>query len=152
MTVTGEDLSTIPGMLGPRKADGSLPDVDFLKLKKGSRAIDKGENVGFPFAGNAPDLGAFEYGLSSSVVAKSSSSANISSSSSVTTSIVMRPGYFAKTFGLVTVFDLQGRYLGDLPAERLLGSSIINVLRTKFKFSGVYLVRRGRLLQRVNVW
>ena len=152
MTVTGEDLSTIPGMLGPRKADGSLPDVDFLKLKKGSRAIDKGENVGFPFAGNAPDLGAFEYGLSSSVVAKSSSSANISSSSSVTTSIVMRPGYSAKTFGLVAVFDLQGRHLGDLPAERLLGSSITNVLRTKFKFSGVYLVRRGRLLQRVNVW
>ena len=69
MTVTGEDLSTIPGMLGPRNADGSLPNVDFLKLKKGSRAIDKGEDLGFPFAGEAPDLGAFEYGLSSSSAA-----------------------------------------------------------------------------------
>ena len=73
MTVTGEDLSKIPGMLGPRNADGSLPNVDFLKLKKGSRAIDKGEDLGFPFAGEAPDLGAYEYGLSSSSFAGSSS-------------------------------------------------------------------------------
>jgi len=73
MTVTGKDLSTIPGMLGPRNADGSLPYVDFLKLKKGSRAIDKGEDLGFPFVGDAPDLGAFEYGLSSSSFAESSS-------------------------------------------------------------------------------
>ena len=69
MTVTGKDLSAIPGMLGPRNADGSLPSVGFLKLKKGSRAIDKGENLGFPYAGEAPDLGAFEYGLSSSSAA-----------------------------------------------------------------------------------
>ena len=79
MTVTGKDLSTIPGMLGPRNADGSLPNVDFLKLKKESRAIDKGEDLGFPFAGEAPDLGAFEYGLSSSSVASSSSTAESSS-------------------------------------------------------------------------
>jgi len=151
MTVTGKDLSTIPGMLGPRNADGSLPNVDFLKLKEGSRAIDKGENVGLPFAGEAPDLGAFEYGLSSSAVA-SSSSANVSSSSSVSTSIVMRPDYFANAFGLATVFDLQGRYLGILSAEQLRGSSITNALRIKFRAPGVYLVRRGRYLQRVNVW
>lgn len=61
MTITGEDLSTIAGALGPRKADGSLPNIDFLKLKAGSRAIDQGKDVGLPFAGNAPDLGAFEY-------------------------------------------------------------------------------------------
>jgi len=79
MTVTGKDLSTIPGMLGPRNADGSLPNVDFLKLKKGSRAIDKGEDLGFPFVGKAPDLGAFEYGLSSSSVASSSSATSSNS-------------------------------------------------------------------------
>lgn len=66
MTVTGKDLSTIAGILGPRNADGSLPNVGFLKLKKGSRAIDKGEDLGFPFVGEAPDLGAFEYGILSS--------------------------------------------------------------------------------------
>jgi hypothetical protein len=48
-------------LVAPRKADGSLPDIDFLKLRKGSKLIDKGINIGFPFKGKAPDLGAFEY-------------------------------------------------------------------------------------------
>jgi MYXO-CTERM domain-containing protein len=51
------------GALGPRQADGSFPNVDFLKLAAGSQMIDKGTNVGLPFAGTAPDLGAYEYGL-----------------------------------------------------------------------------------------
>lgn len=45
----------------PRKADGSLPDVDFMKLVSGSDLIDKGVNIGLPYNGSAPDLGAFEY-------------------------------------------------------------------------------------------
>jgi len=49
------------GVFGPRKQDGSLPDIDFMKPAKGSRLIDAGEDVGLPFNGNAPDLGAFEY-------------------------------------------------------------------------------------------
>ncbi len=79
MTTTGKDLSTIAGILGPRQADGSVPDVDFLKLKSSGQMIDKGVNIGLPYAGSAPDLGAYEYGLSSS----SSSSEIASSSSSV---------------------------------------------------------------------
>lgn len=50
------------GVLGPRKADGSLPDVDFLKLKAGSPLIDKGTDVMLPFVGGKPDLGADEFG------------------------------------------------------------------------------------------
>ena len=95
MTVTGKDLSTIPGMLGPRNADGSLPNVDFLKLKEGSRAINKGEDVGLPFEGSAPDLGAFEYG-------------------SQVTSIAARPNRSTEMPGSAAVFDLQGRHLGTL--------------------------------------
>lgn len=45
---------------GPRQADGSLPDSDFLKLSPGSDLIDTGVDVGEPFNGSAPDLGAFE--------------------------------------------------------------------------------------------
>lgn len=44
-----------------RNADGSLPDVDFLKLVPSSDLIDQGVDVGLPFNGAAPDLGAFEY-------------------------------------------------------------------------------------------
>jgi uncharacterized repeat protein (TIGR02059 family) len=50
-----------------RKSDGSLPDINFSKLKTGSALIDKGIDVGLPFAGNAPDLGAFETGGAPSV-------------------------------------------------------------------------------------
>ena len=76
-------------------ADGSLPNVDFLKLKEGSRAIDKGEDVGLPFEGSAPDLGAFEYG-------------------SQVTSIAARPNRSTEMPGSAAVFDLQGRHLGTL--------------------------------------
>ena len=45
---------------GPRNADGSLPNSNFLRLALDSNLIDAGTNVGFPFNGLAPDLGAFE--------------------------------------------------------------------------------------------
>ena len=159
MTVTGEDLSTIPGMLGLRNADGSLPEVDFLKLKKGSRAIDKGEDVGLPFAGKAPDLGAFEYGMpASSSVAKSSSSAGKSSSSArkssssskKSSSIVMQAAVIAEMQVPADVFDMQGRYLGTMPAETLRGD-IAEALRAQFHVAGIYLVRHGKTTQQVTV-
>jgi len=62
VTVTKADFVSLDQslLIAPRKADGTLPDVDFLKLKKNSKLIDKGINIGFPFKGKAPDLGAFE--------------------------------------------------------------------------------------------
>jgi hypothetical protein len=50
------------GAIGPRPADGTMPKVDFLKLAAASRFIDKGTDVGLPFVGAAPDLGAHEFG------------------------------------------------------------------------------------------
>ncbi len=44
-----------------RQANGSLPKNGFAKLKSTSVAIDKGVDVGLPFIGPAPDLGAYEY-------------------------------------------------------------------------------------------
>ncbi|TWT90543.1 Pectate lyase L precursor [Pseudobythopirellula maris] len=51
------------GVDGPRGPDGSLPVLDFLRLAPGSSAIDRGADVGSPFNGMAPDLGAFESGM-----------------------------------------------------------------------------------------
>ena len=50
------------GFMGPRQADGSLPALSFMKLSPNSKLIDKGTNVGLPYVGTAPDLGAYEYG------------------------------------------------------------------------------------------
>lgn len=44
----------------PRQPDGSLP-TGFARLVAGSDLIDVGVDVGLPYNGTAPDLGAFEY-------------------------------------------------------------------------------------------
>ena len=49
------------GWDAPRQADGSLPVLPNLRLAANSTLIDKGTNVGLPYNGKAPDLGAFEY-------------------------------------------------------------------------------------------
>jgi hypothetical protein len=61
-SATSADFISIDttGVRGPRKADGSLPDIAFVHLVTGSQFIDAGIDVGFPFLGPAPDLGAFE--------------------------------------------------------------------------------------------
>ncbi len=63
-SVTNADFVGIDttGVRGPRKADGSLPDVTFMHLSAGSKLIDAGTDVGLAYVGSAPDLGAFEYG------------------------------------------------------------------------------------------
>ena len=48
-------------LMRERKADGSLPDIGFMKPREGNPAIDAGTDAGFPFKGKAPDLGAFEF-------------------------------------------------------------------------------------------
>jgi uncharacterized protein (DUF2141 family)/signal peptidase I len=64
ITLTDADFVSLDstGISGPRKPDGSLPDLNgFLKLKAGSKAVDAGVDVGLPYFGKAPDLGAYEY-------------------------------------------------------------------------------------------
>jgi MYXO-CTERM domain-containing protein len=51
------------GLDAPRQADGSLPELPNFHLVATSALIDKGTDVGLPYAGMAPDLGCFETGL-----------------------------------------------------------------------------------------
>ncbi|HSD06596.1 Ig-like domain-containing protein [Flavobacterium sp.] len=63
IVVSEKDFKSIDysELLAARKPDGSLPDVNFFHLISTSSMIDKGINVGLPYTGTAPDLGAFEY-------------------------------------------------------------------------------------------
>ena len=63
--VTTADFKSIDptAAYGPRQADGSLPEIDYMHLVPGSDLIDAGVDVGLFFAGIAPDLGCFETGL-----------------------------------------------------------------------------------------
>jgi hypothetical protein len=62
ITVSAADFVSLDtaGIRGPRKADGSLPDVPFMRLAAASPLINAGTNIGLSFNGSAPDLGAFE--------------------------------------------------------------------------------------------
>ncbi|MBC9731364.1 right-handed parallel beta-helix repeat-containing protein, partial [Streptomyces sp. TRM68367] len=50
------------GWDAPRQADGSLPVLPHFRPAENSDLIDKGTDVGLPYNGRAPDLGAFEWG------------------------------------------------------------------------------------------
>jgi hypothetical protein len=69
-TVTAEDFVSLNSDLASaeRKPDGSLPDIDFLFLAQGSDLIDAGVDLGYPFNGEAPDLGAFETDYLNSII------------------------------------------------------------------------------------
>lgn len=62
-TVTADDFLSLDttGVRGTRSITGSLPEMSFLHLAPGSDLIDSGTDVGLPYNGTAPDLGAFEY-------------------------------------------------------------------------------------------
>lgn len=70
--VTADDFLSldVDQAFAPRQADGSLPEIDFLHLAEGSDLIDAGVDLGFPYKGAAPDLGAFESDFITSVFAQ----------------------------------------------------------------------------------
>jgi len=58
---TNDFLSTdFTWAMAPRRDDGGLPENPFLRPVPAGRLVDKGVNLGGPFNGSAPDLGAFE--------------------------------------------------------------------------------------------
>jgi hypothetical protein len=62
MAVTERDFVglDLDQLAAPRQADGTLPAIGRLHLAEGSALIDAGVDVGLPFTGARPDLGAFE--------------------------------------------------------------------------------------------
>jgi hypothetical protein len=62
LVLTADDFLSLDESLltQPRQPNGDLPDVPFLRLSPTSRAIDRGTDLGRPFTGKSPDLGAFE--------------------------------------------------------------------------------------------
>jgi hypothetical protein len=64
-TVTSNDFASITstGIDGVRRLDGGLPNISFLHLVETSDLVNAGINVGLPYSGTAPDIGAFEYGI-----------------------------------------------------------------------------------------
>ncbi len=62
--ITEKDFVSLDptSLKGPRRADGSLPTGPLLQLAADSSAVGAGMDLGMPYSGKAPDLGAFEHG------------------------------------------------------------------------------------------
>ncbi|MBK8170956.1 MAG: right-handed parallel beta-helix repeat-containing protein [Sandaracinaceae bacterium] len=62
LTISAADFrgTSTADLDAPRRADGSLPVLDFLRLAEDSDLVNAGTDVGIPFSGSAPDIGAFE--------------------------------------------------------------------------------------------
>ena len=65
ITLTDDDFVSLDqsALMAPRKADGSLPDIDFMYIAPSSALMDTATDIGFPFLGTAPEPGAFEQPL-----------------------------------------------------------------------------------------
>jgi hypothetical protein len=66
--VTNGDFVSLDfsGLTAPREFGGDLPSTQFMKLASSSDLINAGINVGLPYIGPAPDIGAFESPVTSS--------------------------------------------------------------------------------------
>jgi len=98
---------------GPRKEDGSLPDITFMHLAEGSDLIDAGVDVGLSYNGLAPDLGCFESG-------EPEPTGNFSMTKTVSCSVYPNPAstYLHFTVNnnggnelIISIYDLSGRTL-----------------------------------------
>ena len=99
-------LSLDPALAkAPRQADGSLPNNNFARLISGSDLIDKGVDVGLPYNGIAPDLGAYEFGGTAAIIGEF-----------VKPTTRKASGFEGMPLSLiVTLYDLQGRNIAAVP-------------------------------------
>ncbi|MGA3051204.1 MAG: right-handed parallel beta-helix repeat-containing protein [Chitinispirillaceae bacterium] len=119
LTVAASDFASLDtaGIMGPRNADGSVPNVEFLRLSATSKLIDAGTDVGLPYVGKAPDLGAFEYGatgaMPSNAVARSESK-EVFIHQTGATLFIRIPDYQTRqrSAAAFSIFNAQGRQVG----------------------------------------
>lgn len=122
-SVTAEDFLSLEDSLAaaPRQPDGNLPEIDFLHLAQGSDLIDGGVDLGYPFFGSAPDLGAFESNFVTAIAedvypAEFQLLQNYPNPFNPLTNI----GYRISDFGMVElhIYDIAGRLVKTLVNAR----------------------------------
>ncbi|MHB9142981.1 MAG: T9SS type A sorting domain-containing protein, partial [Paludibacter sp.] len=130
VTVDANDFLSIDEalLIAPRQADGSLPDINFLKLKEGSDLIDKGMDLGFTFVGATPDLGAFESNYSTGI-------SYVTNEEQIRfyPNPVQNIMYFSQKANLVEVIDIAGKLV--------LTDRNVNQINLSALQNGIYLIR-----------
>lgn len=130
VTVDANDFLSIDEslLIAPRQADGSLPDVNFLKLKEGSDLIDKGMDLGFAFSGLMPDLGAFESHYTTGIFDLKNEEQILFYPNPVKQNM-----FFGKQMNHVEIFNFEGKVI--LTAENITQLNLSALVK------GIYLIK-----------
>jgi hypothetical protein len=141
VSLANDDFMSIStsGIDGARSADGSLPQINLLRLASSSDLINAGVNIGLPFVGNAPDLGAFENG-STQTVTNQAPSANAGADKNITLPIntVLISGSGSDPDGSISTYIWTFRSGPNTPA--LAGAST-TALTANNLIAGTYVFR-----------
>jgi hypothetical protein len=135
--------TTEAGAAAARQAGGGLPDNGFARLVSSSDLIDKGLNIGLPFQGVAPDLGAFE---------TVPGTTGLADAGKMTESVLWKSGAVDLTVDLpeasslkVTVIDPSGRNLSSpLRFDLAAGVRTVRVPANRARLAIVLVERDGR--------
>ena len=147
---TAADFITIDttGVRGPRKADGSLPEVNFMHLARSSQFIDAGTNVGLPFNGSLPDLGCFESNYLTSVGSENEMRIegfqllqNYPNPFNPSTTITYQVPVGTQNFVSLLVYDILGRKVATLVNEVKAAGIYATVWDARQMPSGMYFSR-----------
>lgn len=124
----------------PRKADGSLPDISFLKPKPGGKLINRGTKIGYSFSGSAPDLGCFEYEEPTAVSTAEVVDFNVRTYNSTLIVDAVYPDNASAT--TLEVFTIRG----ERSAYRFTGSTLEITLP-----EGVYILRQQGITKKIRI-
>jgi len=138
VSVTAADfLSTSSvGVDGPRQADGSLPNLNFLRLTASSDLINAGINVGLAFLSTAPDMGALE---STGIISNTPPTANAGVDKTITlpTSSVSLTGSGTDVGGSITAYawtKLSGPTAGTIASPTAATTNITGLTAGVYQF------------------
>ena len=146
--VSASDFLSIDttGVRGPRKADGSLPDLKFLHLSSTSKLIDAGVDVGLPYTGKAPDLGAYEYGLETSIIEDKSLPAQL----------VLEQNYPNPFNPETTIsYKVQAASQVSLKVYDMLGNEVqtlVNELKNPGSYNSQFSIRNSKLSSGIYIY
>lgn len=120
-------------LTAPRNADGSLPNINFLRLNPSSDLIDAGFDLGFSYNGTAPDLGAFESGASLDV-----------SDFNLDTGFTNYPNPFINETKVI--FNLTEEMAIKIAVYNLLGTKVLEIPVKQYnKGKNTYILKRDTL-------
>ncbi|MGD1045982.1 MAG: T9SS type A sorting domain-containing protein [Bacteroidota bacterium] len=135
------------GVRGPRKPDGSLPDITFMHLASSSPFVNRGTDVGLPYIGTAPDLGCFETSVLTGIADQMNSSVpqifNLFQNypNPFNPSTEMRYSISATSIVKLSIFDILGQEVAILVNDQMQPGNYVVRWNASQLSSGFYVAR-----------